>query len=228
MTGIGTTAHRARLVVLVSGRGRNLRALQAACVEGHVAADVVRVISNDATAPALDFARAAGIDAVALPHRDYATRSAFDAALARQLREVRPDIVALAGFMRILGAALVEEFAGRMLNIHPSLLPRHPGLHTHRGVLEAGEIEHGATVHFVTSELDGGPRILQGRLPVQLGDDEAALANRVLERIELKIYPQAVAWMARGELCYEAGRAVFRGRPLDVPLTLDDVEDVFR
>lgn len=219
---------RARLAVLVSGRGRNLRALQAACADGRIAADPVLVISNDVTAPALDFSRRAGIETAALAHRDYATREAFDAALARRLRAAQPDIVALAGFMRVLGTDLVEEYAGRMLNIHPSLLPKYPGLHTHRRALGAGDAEHGATVHFVTGELDGGPRIVQGRLPIRLGEDEDALAARVLECIELKIYPQAVAWMARGDLRCEAGRAVFRGRALDEPLVLDDLEDLFR
>lgn len=219
---------RARLAVLVSGRGRNLRALQAACADGRIAADPVLVISNDAAAPALAFARRTGIQALAIPHRDYARRAAFDAALAAALRAVQPDIVALAGFMRVLGSAFVAEFTTRLLNIHPSLLPKYPGLHTHRRALDAGDGEHGATVHFVTGELDGGPRILQGAVPVERGDDEDQLATRVLEQVELKIYPQVVAWMARAELRCEAGQAVFRGRVLTAPLTLDALEDGFR
>ncbi|TAM11227.1 MAG: phosphoribosylglycinamide formyltransferase [Nevskiaceae bacterium] len=219
---------RARLAVLVSGRGRNLRALQAACAVGHIAADPVLVVSNDATAPALEFARQCGIPALALEHTAYASRPAFDAALATALRAVQPDIVALAGFMRVLGAAFVTEFEGRLLNIHPSLLPKYPGLHTHRRALTAGDHEHGATVHFVTAELDGGPRILQGVVAVKPDDDEDRLAARVLEDVELKIYPQVVAWMARGELRCLAGQAMFRGAPLAAPLGLDALEETFR
>lgn len=219
---------RARLAILVSGRGRNLRALQAACADGRIAADPVLAVSDNVAAPALHFARQRGIPAIAIAPGAYASRGAFDAAVAAALRAARPDIVALAGFMRVLGTPFVTEFSGRLLNIHPSLLPKYPGLHTHRRVLAAGDHEHGATVHFVTAELDGGPRILQGAVAVRPDDDEDTLAARVLESVELKIYPQAVAWMARGELRCVDGRAVLRGVALTVPLGLDALEGAFR
>ena len=219
---------RARLAALVSGRGRNLQALIAAQAGGRIKADWVLVASNRADAAALDHARHAGIAVAVVPHQDYPGREAFDDALAQALRVQAPDIIVMAGFMRVLGAAFVNEFAGRMLNIHPSLLPRYPGLHTHRRALEAGDAEHGATVHFVTADLDGGPAVIQGRLSLRRDDEAEAVAQRVLEQVELKIYPQAVAWMAQGDLCLEGGEVRFRGRTLAQPLTLDDLEEGFR
>lgn len=221
-------APRARLVVVISGRGRNLAALIAAIREGRIAADLVAVISNRADAPGLAIAAAAGVPTTVIPHVDYLDRAAFDAALASCLRACRPDIVALAGFMRILTEGFVREFEGRMLNVHPSLLPRHKGLNTHAAVLREGDAEHGATVHFVSPQLDGGPAVIQGRFIVPAHDDVQQLAERVMDTVERKIYPQAVAWMARGELKLEQGVAVFRGRPLREPLTLDDLEEGFR
>lgn len=217
-----------RLVVLISGRGRNLQALIEAQRAGHIPAQFAAVISNRPDAAGLDHARQAGIAAEALPHAQFPGRAAFDAALAQRLRELRPDIVALAGFMRILTDDFVREFEGRLLNIHPSLLPKYPGLDTHRRALEAGDTEHGATVHFVTPTLDSGPAVIQGRFSVQPDDDAASLAQRVMEQIELKIYPQAVAWMARGELRLEQGAAVLRGRRLTAPASLADLEEAFR
>lgn len=219
---------RARLVVVISGRGRNLEALIAAVQDGRIPADLVAVISNRADAPGLAHAHAAGVPVCVIEHRDYASRAEFDTALATALRDCRPDIVALAGFMRILGEAFVREFEGRLLNIHPSLLPRHKGLDTHARALAAGDAEHGATVHFVTPQLDGGPRIIQGQFTVEAQDDAQQLAERAMVEVELKIYPQAVAWMARGELHCEHGMAVFRGRPLAEPLTLKDLEHDFQ
>jgi phosphoribosylglycinamide formyltransferase 1 len=220
--------NRPRLVALISGRGRNLRALIVAQRDGRIPAEFAAVISNKAEAEGLHHAREAGIPEVLLPHAGYPDRAAFDAALAQALRELRPDIVALAGFMRILTDGFVREFEGRMLNIHPSLLPKYPGLDTHRRALEAGDAEHGATVHFVTPTLDSGPAVIQGGVAVQPGEDAEALAGRVMEQVELKIYPQAVAWMARGELRLEAGAAVWRGRRLDRPASLQDLEEAFR
>jgi phosphoribosylglycinamide formyltransferase-1 len=217
-----------RLAVLISGRGRNLGALLDATRDGRIPAQPVAVIANVDDAPGLALARAAGVPAVSVSHRAFDDRAAFDAALAQCLRECRADIVALAGFMRVLGDAFVREFEGRMLNIHPSLLPKYRGLHTHARALAAGDREHGATVHFVTPQLDGGPAIIQGRLSVGPEDDEHTLAQRVLERIELKIYPQAVAWMARGEIVLREGRVHFRGAPLVHALGLDDLEPEFR
>jgi len=219
---------RARLAVLVSGRGRNLQALHAACVDGRIDADLVGVIGSRAGAPALAYAAAAGLPVQLLAHDAYASRDDYDAALAAALQALAPDIIAMAGFMRIVGAAFISAFRGRMLNVHPSLLPKYAGLHTHRRALAAGDAEHGATVHFVTDELDGGPRVLQAAVPVQPQDDEGRLAARVLEQVELKIYPQAVAWMARGDLCLSAGKAYWCGRPLAEPLTMDALEDAFR
>lgn len=219
---------RRRLAILISGRGRNFEALAAAVADGRIAADIVGVISNRADAAGLAFARTQGLPCYVIPHGDYPSRTAFDAALAAQLRALQPDVVALAGFMRILGEPFVREFEGRMLNIHPSLLPRHKGINTHAGALAAGDAEHGATVHYVTPELDGGPLVIQGRFTVNPEDGVESLADRVLEEIELKIYPQAVAWAARGELRYEQGAAWLRGRRLDAPLGLADLEPEFR
>jgi phosphoribosylglycinamide formyltransferase 1 len=219
---------RPRITAVISGRGRNLQALIAAVADGRITADLTTVLSNRADAAGLDYARAAGVHVVVVPHDAYADRAEFDFALAAALRAQLPDIVALAGFMRILGADFVREFEGRMLNIHPSLLPKHKGLHTHAAVLRDADAEHGATVHFVTPQLDGGPRVIQGRFSVSAHDDAQSLAERVMTDIELKIYPQAVAWLARGELRFEHGQAWFRGRPLTEPLTLNDLEPAFR
>lgn len=226
--GLPDGVRRARLVVLISGRGRNLAALMAAVSDGRIAADLVAVISNRADAGGLALARQAGIPVQVLPHGDYPDRAAFDAALAASLRPLAADIIALAGFMRILTADFVREFEGRMLNVHPSLLPRHKGLDTHAAVLRDGDAEHGATVHFVTPQLDGGPLVIQGRFTVSAQDDAQQLAGRVLEQIECRIYPQAVAWMARGELRCEQGLPRFRGQPLPVAMSLDDLEPGFR
>ena len=216
------------LVALISGRGRNLQALIEAQRDGRIPAQFAAVISNRADAGGLEWARAAGIPVEVLPHTQFADRAAFDSALAAVLRRFQPDVVALAGFMRILTDDFVREFEGRMLNIHPSLLPKYAGLDTHRRALEAGDAEHGATVHFVTPTLDSGPAVIQGRFRVEAHDDAERMAGRVMEEIELKIYPQAAAWMARGELKLEGGAAWLRGRRLDGPATLDDLEEGFR
>ena len=182
----------ARLVALVSGRGSNMLAIADACDAGRLPARVVRVIANVADAPALEAARTRGIQTVVVPHRAFAGRDAFDAALGDAIAAARPDWVVLAGFMRVLGASLVNRFAGRTLNIHPSLLPAYPGLDTHARALAAGEREHGASVHLVTAELDAGPVILQARVPVLDDDDATTLAARVLSR-EHDLYVAALA-----------------------------------
>lgn len=225
---MSTARQRPRLAVLVSGRGRNLQALHEACADGRITADLVAVIGNRADAAALAFAADAGLQAIALPHVDYVTRDEYDAALAETLRRQQPDIIAMAGFMRIVGDAFIGEFRGRMLNIHPSLLPKYPGLHTHRRALASGDPEHGATVHFVTEELDGGPQIIQGAVSINPDDDEGRLAERVMQQIELRLYPQAVAWMARGELRLDGNHVRWRDRVLGIPLGLDQLEDAFR
>ena len=217
-----------RVVVLISGGGRNLQALLDAGTDGRLGARIVAVISNRAEAHGLERARAAGVPAQALPHTDFPSREAFDAALAELIESHRPDIVVMAGFMRVVGAAFVRRFLGRMINIHPSLLPRHPGLKTHQKVVEAGDREHGATVHFVTEELDGGTAIIQGQFSVTAQDTPETLAERVMQDIELKIYPQAVAWMARDTLELRDGRVWSDGEPLAAPRKLDDLETEFR
>jgi phosphoribosylglycinamide formyltransferase-1 len=156
-----------------------------------------------------------------LSPREYADRTAYGRALGDIVAGMQPDLVVLAGFMRILSDEFVLRFLGRMLNIHPSLLPRYPGLHTHRRALEAGDAEHGASVHFVTPELDGGPVVLQARVPVLPGDDEDTLAARVL-RQEHVIYPRVVSWFAQGRLAFRDGAAWLDGNRLETPLQLDE------
>lgn len=214
-----------RICVLVSGRGRNLRAIEAACADGRIPGAIGRVVSNRPRAPALAFARERGIDTAVVDHREFATREDFDAVLAETVAAAQPDWIALAGFMRVLTPVFVHGFAGRIVNIHPSLLPRHRGLHTHRAVLAAGERSHGASVHFVTNALDGGPVLVQGRCSVRPDDDEDSLAQRVLQEVELRIYPQAMRWLAQNRVSCNGERITFDGRILRAPLILDDLED---
>ena len=190
-----------RIVILISGRGSNMEAIIAARLPVSIAA----VISNRPDAKGLETARAAGIAAVALDHKAYAGREAFDAALAEAIDAHAPDLVVLAGFMRILTPAFVKRYEGRLLNIHPSLLPSFPGLHTHQRALDEGIRIHGCTVHFVTADLDHGPVVIQAAVPVLQGDDESALAARVLAE-EHRIYPQAVRWFAEGRLSLAGGK----------------------
>lgn len=213
------------VVVLVSGRGSNLRAIDARIAAGELPARILAVLSDREDAAALAWAAERGLATGAVPQRQYADRAAFDAALGNVIAGYAPELVVLAGFMRILGGPVVERFAGRMLNIHPSLLPKYPGLHTHRRVLEAGDAEHGASVHFVTTELDGGPVVLQARVPVLPGDDEAMLAQRVLVQ-EHRIYPLAIRWFAEGRLRVDGGVVRFDGRPLAAPLLVNGTADV--
>ncbi len=200
------------LVVLVSGRGSNLQAVLDRCADGSLDATVRAVISNRPEAPALERARRAGLVAEVVDHRAFADRSAFDVALAARVATHRPGLVVLAGFMRVLTAAFVDGFAGRLINIHPSLLPRHPGLDTHRRALEAGDREHGVSVHFVTAELDAGPVIAQARVPVLPDDDPDRLAARVLEA-EHELLPRVIGWFAAGRVTLEDGTALLDGEP---------------
>jgi phosphoribosylglycinamide formyltransferase-1 len=218
-------AGRLPLVVLASGRGSNLQAIVRDIEAGRLGADVRAVLSDKAEAPVLAWSRTRGIVAEALPAAGFADRALYDAALARRVATFDPGLVVLAGFMRILSPAFVDAFEGRMVNIHPSLLPRHRGLHTHRRVLEAGEREHGASVHFVTRELDGGPVVLQARVPVRDDDDEASLAARVLEQ-EHRIYPAAIGWFAAGRLRYRDGAAWLDGRRLDHPVVIEATDEI--
>ncbi len=183
--------------MLISGRGSNMQALIDACAKPGFPASVVLVLSNEPCAAGLERAAAAGLETAVVGHRDFATRAAFEEALHARLCECEPDLVCLAGFMRILGSDFVRRWAGRIVNIHPSLLPALKGLDTHVRALEAGLSEHGCTVHFVTPELDDGPIILQAKVPVHPDDTAETLAARVLEQ-EHRIYPEAVRKIAEG------------------------------
>jgi phosphoribosylglycinamide formyltransferase-1 len=187
------------IVILISGRGSNMEAIVRADIPG---ARVAAVISNRADAAGLAFAAVQGIETAVVAHAGFAHRDQFDAALQDAIDVYAPDLVVLAGFMRVLGGGFVRHYAGRLFNIHPSLLPAFPGLHTHRRALAAGVKLHGASVHFVTSDLDGGPIVIQAAVPVLPGDDEERLANRVLAE-EHRIYPQAVRWFVEGRLNVE-------------------------
>ncbi len=192
-----------RIVILISGRGSNMEAI----LKAGIPADVTAVISNDPAAGGLATAAGHGVRTAVVDHRQFADRAAFDQALAAVIDDSRPDLVVLAGFMRILGDAFVARYHGRMINIHPSLLPAFPGLHTHRRALEAGVRVHGCTVHFVTPTLDHGPIVIQAAVPVLDADTEDALAARVL-REEHRIYPQAVRWFCEDRLTLSANGRV--------------------
>ncbi len=195
-----------RYVILISGRGSNMEALLKAALPGECAG----VISNRPDAAGLAFAAAHGVPTAVVDHKTFADRESFDAALAQRIEGLRPDLVILAGFMRVLGDAFVRRFDGRLLNIHPSLLPVFPGLHTHAAALAAGVKLHGCTVHFVTPSLDSGPIVIQAAVPVHAGDSPAALAARVLVQ-EHVIYPTAVRWFLEGRLRREDGRVRLAG-----------------
>ena len=195
------------IVILISGRGSNMDAMLKAKLPCRIAA----VISNKADAKGLETARSQGIATAVVAHAEHASRELFDAALAAEIERHRPDLVVLAGFMRILGDDFVRRFRGRLVNIHPSLLPSFPGLHTHRRAIEAGIRIHGCTVHFVTPALDNGPVIIQAAVPVYAGDSEEDLAARVLVQ-EHVAYPQAVRWFVEGRLTLAAdGRVLLDG-----------------
>ncbi len=193
-----------RVTTLISGRGSNLAALLAAHAAGALPVEFSGVISNRADAAGLETARTRGIAVRVVPHKAYATRDAFEAALIDAIDHFAPDLVVLAGFMRVLTARFVGRYAGRLINIHPSLLPMFPGLHTHERVLAAGCKLHGATVHFVTAELDHGPIVIQAAVPVLPADSASSLAARVLAQEHL-IYPRAVRWIAEGKLVLAGG-----------------------
>ncbi len=207
-----------RLVVLISGRGSNLQAILDVCQTGCLNAEVVAVISNRPDASGLQYAAAAGIPYQVIDHTGFADRVTFDQALAQCIGRYMPDLVLLAGFMRVLTPGFVAQFTGRLLNIHPSLLPAFPGLHTHQRALDAGVTQHGVSVHFVTPELDGGPVIAQSIVPVLPEDDEAQLAARVLVA-EHQLYPVVVQWLVAGRLSLNAQQQpVLDGATLDEPV----------
>jgi len=211
-----------RTVVLVSGDGSNLQAILAHSVTGGLGISVVGVISDRPGVQALDRAGKAGVPALTVDYAAAGSRPAFAACLAAELSRLDPDLVVLAGFMRILDTALVEQYRGRMLNVHPSLLPKFPGLHTYRRALEASEREHGATVHFVIPDLDAGPGILQYRVPVHADDTEASLRDRVRTG-EHVIYPRAIAWVAAGRASLRDGCVWLDGAPLNHPEVVNDL-----
>ena len=193
------------IVILISGRGSNMEALIAARDAGNLPVNIAAVISNRPDAAGLETAARAGIVGHSIDHKAFAGREAFDAALAECIDGFAPDLVVLAGFMRILSEGFVRHYEGRLMNIHPSLLPSFPGLHTHQRALDEGVRIHGCTVHFVTPTLDHGPVIIQAAVPVLDSDNEASLAARVL-RQEHQVYPQAVRWFAEGKLTLDNGR----------------------
>jgi len=210
-------AGRLPIVVLISGAGSNLRAIAEQARSGALPVEIRAVVSDRAEATGLAWARDQGLQTVALSPRGFPDRADYDRALADHVARFEPALVVLAGFMRILSPEFVDRFAGRLLNIHPSLLPKYRGLHTHRRALAAGDREHGASVHFVTAELDGGPVVLQARVPVRDDDDEATLAARVLAE-EHRIYPECIGWFAAGRLGLRDGVPLLDGVPLRAPL----------
>lgn len=213
-----------RVVVLISGSGNNLQALIDGQQAGQLPIEIVAVISNRPEVFGLERARQANIPALVLDHKNFNSREEFDRALMALIDQQQPQLIVLAGFMRILTPEFTEHYLGRMLNIHPSLLPDYQGLHTHQRVLDAGESHHGVTVHFVTAELDGGPPVVQARLPIKPGDDATSLAKRVQVQ-EHVIYPLAVSWFAQGRLKMVNGRAYLDDEPLPPGGHLIEVTD---
>jgi phosphoribosylglycinamide formyltransferase-1 len=207
------------VVVLASGRGSNFAALLDAQRRGELPIRIRALLSDKKQAGALDIAREAGIAAIALTPRDFADRAAFDRALFARAAEYKPDLIVLAGYMRVIDAAVVSEWHGRMINIHPSLLPKYPGLHTHARALEAGDATHGSSVHFVTAQLDGGPVIAQAEIPI-LGDDAPdTLAARLLP-LEHRLLAASVGLITDGRIALARDGIAFDGRPLAAPLRL--------
>ena len=203
----------ARLVVLISGSGSNLQAIIDACAAGNIPAEVCAVISNKADAYGLERARNSGIRAEVLDHKAFASRDEYDVALGELIDSFSPDCVVLAGFMRILTPSLVQKFKGKMLNIHPSLLPKYQGLNTHQRALDANDKVHGVSVHFVTEELDGGPVIVQAQVPIENGDTAQTLAQKVHAQEHI-IYPLVVEWFSEQRLTMEDNYAVLDNNTL--------------
>jgi phosphoribosylglycinamide formyltransferase-1 len=208
---------RLPIAILISGRGSNMRVIAERAATGILPVDARVVVSDKPSAEGLRIAQAMNITTRVLEPRNFPDRPAYDRALVALLAQYQPQLIVLAGFMRILTPQFIGAFAGRMLNVHPSLLPKYPGLHTHRRCLEAGDTAHGVSIHFVTEQLDGGPVVLQAEVPVLPGDTEITLSARV-QQAEHRIYPQAVDWFARGRLVLQDGRAWLDGKPLDTPL----------
>lgn len=212
------------IVVLISGGGSNLQAIIDACAAGFIAGRITAVISNKAGVYGLQRATDADIPAVVLDHKAYADRQSYDAALQQTIDGYQPDLVVLAGFMRILTPEFVGHYQGRLLNIHPSLLPKYQGLHTHQRALDAGDTEHGCSVHFVTAELDGGPVVLQAKVPIFTDDDATMIAERVHEQ-EHRVYPLVVRWFCQGRLQQQSDKALLDGQILSDHGYADDDDD---
>jgi len=206
------------LVVLLSGSGSNLQAIIDAIANG-LPAKITAVISNRDDAYGLERAAKSGIETRVLNHKPYPDRETYDQALIELIDSFQPDLIILAGFMRILSPRFVQHYQGRLLNIHPSLLPKHKGLHTHQRALEAGDTIHGASVHFVTEELDGGPVVLQAQVPVEANDTEERLAARVLKQEHI-IYPQVIRWFAEGRITISNHQLEMDGKPLNDPVII--------
>jgi len=210
-------ARRCKAAVLISGAGSNLQAFIDAVAGGDLDIELAVVFSNNPVARGLERAETAGIPTACARHSDFPDRESFDRAVIAELDRFEPDLLILAGFMRILSATFVRRYTGKILNIHPALLPLYPGLNTHQRVLDAGDQWHGSTVHFVTEELDGGPRILQGRLPVVAGETADELAARV-QAVEHRIYPEAAAWVSSGRVKFQRGQAWVDDQQADEPV----------
>jgi phosphoribosylglycinamide formyltransferase-1 len=214
-------AARLRVAVLISGSGTNLQAIIDANAGGNLGIDIIGVISDRSDALGLQRARDADIPAIAIDFAACANRAHYDKQLAQELSTLAPDLVVLAGYMRILPTATVNQFRGRMLNIHPSLLPAYPGLDTYTRALAAGEAWHGSTVHFVTPELDAGPGILQYRVRIRADETEPTLRARV-QNGEYNIYPQAIAWFAASKIKLQDNTVIMDGKPVDGPAVIDE------
>jgi len=207
-----------RVTVLISGRGSNMQAIHQACIDGSIEAIVVNVISNNPDAPGLAYAMQQGIATTVVDDKDFKSRATFDRSLASNIDQYKPDLIALAGFMRVLSAEFTDQYAGRLINIHPSLLPRHRGLNTHQKALTCGDRWHGCSVHFVSPALDGGPLIARSIVPVLPGDSADSLSNRVLEK-EHALYPKIISSCLRDDYICKGGSVFYRGKPLRYPLT---------
>jgi phosphoribosylglycinamide formyltransferase 1 len=217
MTNATPATGRMPIAILISGRGSNMQVIAERAARGELPVEIRTVLSDQPAAGGLALAGTLNVPSEVLSPRDCPDRATYDAALIERLRQHAPQLIVLAGFMRILSPSFIHAFAGRILNVHPSLLPAYRGLHTHRRVLEAGDSMHGASIHFVTEELDGGPVIIQSRIEVRPDDTETSLSARVQER-EHRIYPQAIDWFARGRLALRGQRAWLDGRALDGPV----------
>lgn len=212
------------IVVLISGNGSNLQAIIDACSKGYIQGEVKAVIANKDSAYGLTRASEAGIPTTVLSHIGAASRESYDQKLIQSIEQYQPDLVVLAGFMRILTPEFVKHFDGRLLNIHPSLMPKYPGLHTHQRAIDAKDTEHGSSVHFVTDQLDGGPVILQAKVPIFPDDDITSLAERVHEQ-EYRIYPLVIRWFCQNRLQQRADQAWLDGNLLKTNGYANDEDD---